>query len=105
MSGAPGHSYNIEDGQVDYSGFLDEAQKVSYERGIIRIQDIELPDTLLEACRGKPAQEVIDHPVLEGCTIKKARRLKQQIAIYLDTPFLTKAECETEIGKAIGMVV
>jgi len=105
MSGAPGHSYNIEDGQVDYSGFLDEAQKVSYERGIIRIQDMELPDTLLEACRGKPAQEVIDHPALEGCTIKKARRLKQQIAIYLDTPFLTKAECETEIGKAIGMVV
>lgn len=103
MFGSPEQSYKIEDGQIDYSGFLDDVQKVSYERGIVRIQDMDLPDAILEACRGKPARDVIDHPALDGSTVKKARRLKQQVAIYLDTPFLTKEECEKELSKDLGL--
>ena len=100
---SPEHTYTLSDGVVELRSFLDEGHKVRYEQGVIRLFGMELPDSTIQGIKGRRVCDVIQHPALDGCTIKKARRLKDHIAIYADVPMLSKAECEAEMASQMGL--
>jgi hypothetical protein len=73
---------------------LDREGAIKYEAGVIRLKGHDIPETMLRSIKGRPARDVVDHPALEDCIIKRAARLKDHLAIYLDAPFITQEQFE-----------
>jgi len=88
------HSYFLKDGLIDMNAELDQEGGARYEAGVIRLKGFDIPETMLRSIKGRSARDVVDHPALEGCTIKRAARLKDHLAIYLDVPFITREQFE-----------
>jgi hypothetical protein len=88
------HSYFLKDGLIDMNAVLDREGAIKYEAGVIRLKGHDIPETMLRSIKGRPARDVVDHPALEDCIIKRAARLKDHLAIYLDAPFITQEQFE-----------
>ena len=91
---SPEHSYRLRDGEIDLEAALDSEGRVRYEEGVLRVREHDVPETVIQSIKGRMIREIVDHPVLEGCRIKRAKHLKDHLAIYLDVPFISQKEFE-----------
>ena len=101
---SPEHSYTLNDGMIDMNASLDPEGRVRYEEGILRLKGYDLPETSLQAMRSKDAREIVDHPILDGCVVRKARRLKDHVALYLNAPLMSEEECRSCEGREKAIV-
>ena len=90
--------WKIEDGHIRVSTNLSNG--ILYDNGIIRLglADHNIPEAVITGLKGAPIEGLIDHPFLKGHTIKRIRRLKNHIAVYLDDRHLNEQQFDALVA-------
>lgn len=79
-------TYETRDGLISITKTISKDGKIAYDRGVLRIRNMSLPETAYAAMRGQPVERLVEHPLLSGTTIRYIRQLKDEIAAYLEVP-------------------
>lgn len=94
-------TYETRDGLISITKTISKDGKTAYDRGVLRIRGMILPETTYAAMRGQPVERLVEHPLLSGTTIRYIRQLKDEIAAYLDVPSINFEEYK-EMTRQVG---